>query len=430
MPRDESSSAAKTRAVRTSHAPYNVTRKVGRPAKAAKQPKTSAQAPTSTTRPHLTTADWLLVYAFRDANPGLTHTEIVEHFKTRPEGPLLFTQPTLSRKLGTAAREAVESRANATPTGLSSKRDRIVTEPLVEQALVKLCNQFEARGDHYTGDMLQVARGRFEEMFDIPLERRLKEKGWIASFKKTYGISEYARHGEAGSVDLAAVEREKKRLAAELAPYSPDDSYNADETGCFLYALPSRGLATRQMSGKKDNKTRISLLFCVNASGTDKLEPLFIGKAAKPVAFGRKSPRASGFDYENNATAWMTMVIFEKWLKRVDRRMRAEGRHIALTLDNFKGHYVAYKPTNIKLVFFEPNMTSFVQPCDAGVIRCFKAIYRREFCRYALDQHDSDPEIKDVWKMDFKQALIMIRDAWKQVSAETIKNCWTHTSIR
>ncbi|KAL1699490.1 hypothetical protein EV121DRAFT_172519, partial [Schizophyllum commune] len=208
-----------------------------------------------TSRPQLTTADWLLVFAFIDANPGLTQKKVVEHFRTRPEGALVFAQPTLVRKL--RERHIIEARAVATPNGMSLKRDRVVTNPLVEKALVKLIRQFEERGDHYTGDMLQVARGKFEEQLDVPVEQRLgagsprESKGWIASFKTAYGIREHVRHGEAGSVDLDAVEKERKRLEAELAAYAPDDQFNADETGCFLFALPSRGLATKKMSGKK-----------------------------------------------------------------------------------------------------------------------------------------------------------------------------------
>ncbi|TRM59522.1 hypothetical protein BD626DRAFT_436653, partial [Schizophyllum amplum] len=174
MPRDDSDAAdaEKRRKVRTSHAPYNITKKVGRPPKGdASRPKTSAIPAAKSTREQLTTSDWLLVYAFRDANPGFTQMKIVDHFKKRPEGALIFSQATLARKL--KEREAVEARAVATPNGMSLKRDRVVTSPLVEKALVKLIRQFEERGDHYTGDMLSVARGNFEKQLNIPEEQRL-----------------------------------------------------------------------------------------------------------------------------------------------------------------------------------------------------------------------------------------------------------------
>ena len=60
--------------------------------------------------------------------------------------------------------------------------------------------------------------------------------------------------------------------------------------------------------------------------------------------------------------------------------MHLQNRKIILLLDNFSGHNIDYSPTNIRLVFFAPNMTAFIQPLDAGIIRCFKAHYRALFC--------------------------------------------------
>lgn len=43
------------------------------------------------------------------------------------------------------------------------------------------------------------------------------------------------QHGEAGSVDLEAVEKERQRLSAILAQYAKKDRWNFDESG--LYGL-------------------------------------------------------------------------------------------------------------------------------------------------------------------------------------------------
>lgn len=79
-------------------------------------------------------------------------------------------------------------------------------------------------------------------------------------------------------------------------------------------APPDRGLATRQMSGKKSDKFRITLGLACNADGSEKLPPIYIGKSAKPQCFKGKTPQQLGFDYHNNAKAWMTVEIFTKWV--------------------------------------------------------------------------------------------------------------------
>ncbi|KZT59275.1 hypothetical protein CALCODRAFT_431263, partial [Calocera cornea HHB12733] len=43
------------------------------------------------------------------------------------------------------------------------------------------------------------------------------------------------------------------------------------------------------------------------------------------------------------------------------------------------------KITNIRLKYLPPNMTSHVQPPDAGIICTFKAHYKQLFCQHAVD---------------------------------------------
>jgi hypothetical protein len=107
-----------------------------------------------------------------------------------------------------------------------------------------------------------------------------------------------------------------------------------------------------------------------NADGTDKLKPLIIGKAKNPACFNKKSGESLGYYYRSNAKAWMTYELFSEWITDWDIKLSAEGRSILLLVDNFSGHKEPskYKLTCICLEFFSPNLTSHVQPLDAGII--------------------------------------------------------------
>ena len=111
-----------------------------------------------------------------------------------------------------------------------------------------------------------------------------------------------------------------------------------------------------------------------------------------------------------------------------DKKMRGQNRKVCLHLDNFSGHYISYEPTNVKLIYFKPNLTAWVQPLDAGIIRCFKAHYRRRFCEEALKRDVSGEA--DIYSINLLQAMHMARDAWEDVTPEMIKNCWKHADIR
>ncbi|CAM4598059.1 unnamed protein product [Caretta caretta] len=78
--------------------------------------------------------------------------------------------------------------------------------------------------------------------------------------------------------------------------------------------LPNRNLATRAYSHKregfKQRKHRVTLLFCVNKSGSHKVRPL-IGKARSPRCFHHVNMKALPFEYTNSKNAWMNSSIFE-----------------------------------------------------------------------------------------------------------------------
>ena len=76
---------------------------------------------------------------------------------------------------------------------------------------------------------------------------------------------------------------------------------------------------------------------------------------------------------------------------------------ILFSLDNFSGHKNLYEPKNIQTEFFAPKITSFVQLCDAGIIRCFKAYYRQALCLRALDMEKAGAE--DIYKLNLLEAM-------------------------
>ena len=93
----------------------------------------------------------------------------------------------------------------------------------------------------------------------------------------------------------------------------------------FPFAPPDRSLATKQMSGKKTKKFRITVGFACNADGSEKAPIFFIGKSKQPHCFKRITPKACGFYYWNNKSAWMTSKFFEEWIIAFNARMQNEN---------------------------------------------------------------------------------------------------------
>ncbi len=79
-------------------------------------------------------------------------------------------------------------------------------------------------------------------------------------------------------------------------------------------------------SGGQQQKDRLTILFCCNSDGSDKLEPLVVGKYKDPRCF--KGIRHLPVSYTNTANAWMTTALFKIWLIKLDNKMKMKNKHI------------------------------------------------------------------------------------------------------
>ena len=128
--------------------------------------------------------------------------------------------------------------------------------------------------------------------------------------------------------------------------------------------------------------------------------------------------------------AWMNMEIMHAILAKLDRKIIRQGRKIILLLDNVSSHSPDLKDgfSNIKVAFLPKNTTSRLQPLDAGIIKNFNVYYRKLLVRHTLAAiNDSDDNASNICKsVNVLLAMRWIKQAWAQVSAATIKNCFKH----
>ena len=82
--------------------------------------------------------------------------------------------------------------------------------------------------------------------------------------------------------------------------------------------------------------------------------------------------------------------------------------------------------SNIKVIFLTPNLTSVLQPMDAGIIKSFKSHYKKILCRFFLNTIELHNKLE---RPNVKQAIYMVVEAWDEVKKNTVKNCWRHVNI-
>jgi hypothetical protein len=190
---------------------------------------------------------------------------------------------------------------------------------------------------------------------------------------------------------------------------------------------PNRMFATKRLSRKKLQKERITIALTTNADGSTKLPPFVIHKYVYPCAFTRRNisnPYYLRILWNSNSKAWMTTILFEKFLLDFERRMRfARKDKVLLLVDVSLGHQCNTIESQLHIVtvdFLPPNTTSYLQPMNASVFNSFKAQYPKMFVEHKLDcfMNNEDHEI------DVYQVMKILECAWRvKVTSSTIYHC-------
>lgn len=110
-----------------------------------------------------------------------------------------------------------------------------------------------------------------------------------------------------------------------------------------------------------------------------------------------------------------------EWLNEFDSMMKKERRHILLFLDNAPVHPQDLQLDNIKLKFFPANTTSRIQPLDQGIIRTFKAHYRRYLVKHIIANANRAMTADDI-KITALDTVYWVESAWHAVTQVTILN--------
>lgn len=245
---------------------------------------------------------------------------------------------------------------------------------------------------------------------------------FIEGIKRRENISWAKKSGESDSVDKEVVKNWEQTLHNEIKDYAQSDVYNLDETALFYRLLPSKtyAFAGETRFGQKRLKDRITLLLITNADGSDR-KAIMIGRSKKPQAFRRITSKP--IDYYNQSNAWMNSKIFAEIVKKFNEEMKKKNKNVILFMDSVRSHVQEWDLSNVKVKYFPKNTTSVSQPLDQGIIRSFKANYRKSIICRLINDYEDDLEVTGR-NINLFDAMSMIDNSWKNVTNSTIKNCF------
>ena len=113
----------------------------------------------------------------------------------------------------------------------------------------------------------------------------------------------------------------------------------------------------------------------------------------------------------------MGSILFEEWVREVDRRFTKEGRKIVLFVDNCPAHPSIDNLVSTELILLSPNTTSKLQPMNQGVIRSLKAHCKTMSIKKLIQAIEKKTPFPEFSILD---AMEMLDVAWVKVTTKTV----------
>ena len=96
------------------------------------------------------------------------------------------------------------------------------------------------------------------------------------------------------------------------------------------------------------SKVRLTGMAAASVTG-EKLPMLVIWKSKNPRCF--KNVKHLPCEYKSQKKSWMNSEIFEEWVRKLDRKFRADDRKVAPIIVNCPAHPSISNLTNVQIVF-------------------------------------------------------------------------------
>ena len=253
-------------------------------------------------------------YFFDDSNNKPSQKEIIQWFEEKHYHKL--TQSQVSKILSDQYIHLDDNK------WMNKGKNRQANYPDLEAAL----HHWEITANNsgsltVTGEILQQMAAKLWQQLPqySNLEPPKFSTGWLGGFKARHNIKRRKKHGEAATVNKIQMEEDLKEIREICDLYTLKDIFNMDETALNYKASPDSSLSSQSISGGKIKKDRITVNFCYNADGSQKMDPWFIGTAKNPRSFGTGKNHIEvhnlGLVWRFNKKAWMTGILFQEYLR-------------------------------------------------------------------------------------------------------------------
>ncbi|KAF8763909.1 Tigger transposable element-derived protein 4 like protein [Argiope bruennichi] len=293
------------------------------------------------------------------------------------------------------------------------KRLKACGFPQIESALISWCQSYrmECGNIPISGIMLREKAMDFAK--EMGAEEFKASSGWLEKFKARYKIVLKSLNGDAVEEDSQTSKEET--LVQILKDYDADNIFSIDESVLF-YKCSQNKMESEDESvlEYKLNQNKLTIVVGANASGTEKLPLVVIGKAK--IQYSSEDVESIRVEYYMNKMVWMTCDLFERYIRKLDHMFHSKERKILLLVGNCRAHFEVPDLKAIKLESLPKIPSAMLQPPDKSIVKRLKHVYHEHLERMSIGSNENS--FSD--NIDVLQAIRILSKKWDNDISQNI----------
>ncbi|XP_001604398.2 jerky protein homolog-like [Nasonia vitripennis] len=307
----------------------------------------------------------------------------------------------------------------------SRKKLRPDDNPYVGEALIAWYNRCKQQNVQLSGLMLREKALELNKLLGGK-ENFTASNDWFNNWKRKYGLPDLTFAEECNNKPLE--DSAVSQLTMTLSNAVEEESllrcqiFKCDKTVLNYKSLPNRRFAG----------DRITIMACGNADGSLKLPLVVLGKSVKSTTLMNLQNSLPVF-YAHQTTLWIDSDVLNEWFDneftpRVTEFLKARSLPLKAILiaENVPTDAFQNRPTSeLQIHLILHNLSLVIGPMDNESLESIKMNYEHKLLRSIISAQDDGETMADhLQKINLRDFIYWISNAWDEVKPSTIVKCW------
>ncbi|XP_014225502.1 jerky protein homolog-like isoform X1 [Trichogramma pretiosum] len=304
----------------------------------------------------------------------------------------------------------------------SRKKLRVDDNPYVGEALIAWYSHCKQEDMQISGLMIREKALELNKLLGGK-DNFTASNDWFTHWKKKYSLPDILFEEHKSPEDSAL-----NQLTMTLSNTVEEQSL----LRCQIFKCDKTILNYKSLPNRRFVGDRITIMTCCNSDGSLKLPLVILGKSVKSTTLINLQQCLPIF-YSHQTSLWIDSDVLNEWFDveftpRVTEFLKSKNLPLKAILiaENVPADAFQNRPTSeLQIHLILHNLSSVIGPMDNETLQCVKYNYEHKFLKSIISAQDDGLSLSEhLQKINLRQFIYWVSNAWDEVKPQTIVKCW------